>query len=135
MMPFTDLQDAGEAEDKVRIRKSTLKRIISEATRSLNENHPYDKLIKISMRYDFSDSDAVGHIENDIMSVDRAGLSPKAIEALEELVGSVEGGYNDDAEDLMEYIPKEIKDRFALAPLKPQSGYDEDDEDSDYDYY
>ena len=117
----------------MRIRKSTLKKIIAEATRALNENHPYDRLIKINMRGDFSDSDAVEHIEGDIMSVDRTGLSPEALEDLEELVGSVEGGYNDDAEYLLGYISNEIKDRFPLAPLEPDpEGYDED---ADYNYY
>ena len=67
------------------------------------------------------------------MSVDRAGLSPEALKALAALVGDIEGGYNDDAEDLLGYIPKEIKDRFALAPLEPDpESYDKDE---DYDYY
>ena len=38
----------------------------------------------------------------------------KLEEELEELKYSIEGGYNDDANDLLGYIPKEIKDRLPV---------------------
>ncbi len=103
------------AENRVRqvIRKALLK----EST------HPYDKGLMQAMDAGYySDSDAVGEIENDLMSVDTAGLSPEAMEELEELKYSIEGGYNDDAYDLLGYIPKEIKDRLPVQEF--DEGYD-----------
>ena len=103
------------AENRVRqvIRKALLK----EST------HPYDKGLMLAMQSGYySDSDAVGEIENDLMSVDTAGLSPEAMEELEELKYSIEGGYNDDAEDLLGYISKEIKDRLPVQEF--DEGYD-----------
>ena len=111
----------------MRIRKSILKKIITEAIQA--ETHPYDRLIDINLdNGDFSDGDALDHIEQDIMNVDRTGLSPAALKALEDLVSDIETDRNDDSYDLLEYIPKEIKDRFPLAPLEPEQGYDEDED-------
>ena len=55
----------------MRIRKSTLKRIIAEATRSLNEGmHPYDKGLMQAMDAGYySDHDAVSEIENNLRRV------------------------------------------------------------------
>ena len=100
----------------MRIRKSTLKRIIAETTRSLNEGmHPYDKGLMQAMDVGFySDSDARDEIERDLMNVSTAGLSPEAMEAMEELKFAIDGAYNDDAYDLLRSIPKEIKDRLPV---------------------
>ena len=54
----------------MRIRKSTLKRITSETVDALNENHPYDKGLMQAMDVGYySDSDAVGEIEDDLRRV------------------------------------------------------------------
>ena len=55
----------------MRKRKSTLKRIIAEATRSLNEGmHPYDKGLMQAMDAGYySDHDAVSEIENNLRRV------------------------------------------------------------------
>ena len=110
----------------MRIRKSTLKKIIAEATRSLNEGmHPYDKGLMQAMDVGFySDADARDEIERDLMNVNTAGLSPEAMEDLEELKYSIEGGYNDDAYDLLRYIPKEIKDRLPVQEFDDGMGDD-----------
>jgi len=54
----------------MRIRKSTLKRIISEAVNTLNESHPYDKglMQALDVGY-YSDHDAVSEIEDDLKRV------------------------------------------------------------------
>lgn len=100
----------------MRIRKSTLKRIIAEATRSLNEGvHPYDKGLMQAMDVGYySDHDAVSEIEGDLMRVDTTGLSPAAMEELEKLKYAIDGDYNDDAYRLLRSIPKEIKDRLPV---------------------
>ena len=116
---------------KMKITKNELKRIIREEKQKLiaenrvrkavrkallNEGmHPYDKGIMQAMNAGYySDSDARDEIEGDLMRVDTAGLSPEAMEELEELKDSIKGGYNDDAYDLLRYIPKEIKDRLPV---------------------
>jgi len=116
----------------MKITKRQLRRIIAEATRSLNEGmHPYDKGLMQAMDVGYySDSDARDEIENDLMRVDTAGLSPEALESLADLKYSIEGGYNDDANDLLGYIPKEIKDRLPVQEFE----YDDMDDDYDYDY-
>ena len=92
-----------------RIRKSVRKALLSEGM------HPYDKGIMQAMDVGYySDSDARDEIEGDLMRVDTTGLSPEAMEELKELKYSIEGGYNDDAYDLLRYIPKEIKDRLPV---------------------
>ena len=92
-----------------RIRKSVRKALLSEGM------PPYDKGIMQAMDVGYySDSDARDEIEGDLMRVDTTGLSPEAMEELEELKYSIEGGYNDDAYDLLRYIPKEIKDRLPV---------------------
>ena len=55
----------------MRIRKSTLKKIIAEATRSLNEGtHPYDEGIKQAMNIGYySSGDAIDEIEGDLRRV------------------------------------------------------------------
>ena len=55
----------------MRIRKSTLKKIIAEATRSLNEGtHPYDKGIMQAMDVGYySNGDAIDEIEGDLRRV------------------------------------------------------------------
>ena len=112
--------------NKMRIRKSTLKKIIAEATRSLNEGmHPYDKGLMQAMDVGFySDSDARDEIERDLMNVNTAGLSPEAMEAMEELKFAIDGAYNDDAYDLLRSIPKEIKDRLPVQEF--DDGMDDD---------
>ena len=92
-----------------RVRKAVRKALLNEGM------HPYDKglMQAVDAGY-YSDHDAVSEIENDLMRVDTAGLSPEAMEELEELKYSIEGGYNDDAYDLLRYIPKEIKDRLPV---------------------
>ncbi|MBG17626.1 MAG: hypothetical protein CMB77_04660 [Euryarchaeota archaeon] len=108
----------------MKITKRQLRRVIREelSRKILNENHPYDAgfMQALDSGY-YSDSDAVGEIENDLMRVDRTGLSAEAIEELEELVYSIEGGYNDDAYALLDYIPKEIKDRLPVQEF--DAGY------------
>ena len=92
-----------------RVRKAVRKALLNEGT------HPYDKGIMQAMDVGYySDSDARDEIEGDLMRVDTAGLSPAALEELEELKDSIKGGYNDDAYDLLRYIPKEIKDRLPV---------------------
>ena len=92
-----------------RIRKSVRKALLSEGM------HPYDKGIMQAMDVGYySDCEARDEIEGDLMRVDTTGLSPEAMEELEELKYSIEGGYNDDAYDLLRYIPKEIKDRLPV---------------------
>ena len=111
-------------ENKLRITKRQLRRIIRE---SINESteHPYDRAFRLAMNSGYySDSDAVGEIENDLMSVDKAGLSQASLEALEELIDSIEGEYNDDAADLLYYIPKEIKDRLPVQKFDTEDEYD-----------
>jgi len=99
----------------MRIRKNTLKKIIAEATKSLNENHPYDKGLMGAMDAGYySDSDALDEIEGDLRRVDTAGLSPAAMQELEELKYDIDGGYNDDAYRLLRSISKEIKDRLPV---------------------
>ena len=99
-----------------RVRKAVRKAILNEGA------HPYDKGLMQAMDAGYySDSDAVSEIEGDLMRVDTAGLSPAALEELEELKDSIKGGYNDDAYDLLRYIPKEIKDRL------PVQEFDDDD--------
>ena len=111
-------------EKKVRIRKSTLKRIIAEATRSLNESHPYDKGLMQAMDIGYySDADARDEIENDLMRVDTTGLSPAAMEELEELKYAIEGGYNDNAYRLLRSISKEIKDRLPVQEFSGDDDY------------
>ena len=108
----------------MRITKRQLRKIIRE---SINESteHPYDRSFRLSMNSGYySDSDAVGEIENDLMSVDKAGLSQSSLEALEELEASIEGEYNDDAGDLLSYIPKEIKDRLPVQKFDTEDEYD-----------
>ena len=54
----------------MRIRKITLKRIIAEATKSLNENHPYDKGLMQAMDVGYySNGDAIDEIEGDLRRV------------------------------------------------------------------
>ena len=92
-----------------RIRKSVRKALLSEGM------HPYDKGIMQAMDVGYySDSDARDEIEGDLMRVDTTGLSPAAMEELEELKYAIDGGYNDDAYDLLRSIPKEIKDRLPV---------------------
>ncbi len=92
-----------------RIRRSVRKALLNEGM------HPYDKGLMQAMDVGFySDSDARDEIERDLMRVDTAGLSPAAMEAMEELKFSIDGGYNDDAYDLLRSIPKEIKDRLPV---------------------
>ena len=92
-----------------RVRNAVRKALLSEGM------HPYDKGIMQAMDVGYySDSDARDEIEGDLMRVDTTGLSPAALEELEELKYSIEGGYNDDAYDLLRYIPKEIKDRLPV---------------------
>ena len=99
-----------------RVRNAVRKAILNEGV------HPYDKGLMQAMDVGYySDSDAVSEIENDLMRVNTAGLSPAALEELEELKDSIKGGYNDDAYDLLRYIPKEIKDRL------PVQEFDDDD--------
>jgi hypothetical protein len=100
-----------------RVRKAVRKAILNEGV------HPYDKGLMQAMDVGYySDSDALSEIEGDLMNVDTAGLSPAALEELEELKDSIKGGYNDDAYDLLRYIPKEIKDRL------PVQEFDDDDD-------
>jgi hypothetical protein len=123
----------------VKITKNQLRRIIREEKQKLLEEsrvrnavrkailnegvHPYDKGLMQAMDVGYySDSDALSEIEGDLMNVDTAGLSPAALEELEELKDSIKGGYNDDAYDLLRYIPKEIKDRL------PVQEFDDDDD-------
>ena len=109
----------------MRIRKSTLKKIIAEATRSLNEGHPYDKGLMQAMDVGYySDHDAVSEIEDDLRRVDTAGLSPAAMEELEKLKYAMDGDYNDDAYDLLRSISKEIKDRLPVQEF--DDGMDDD---------
>ena len=108
----------------MKITKRQLRKIIRE---SINESveHPYDRSFRLSMNSGYySDSDAVGEIENDLMSVDKAGLSQASLEALEELIDSIEGEYNDDAAELLDYIPKEIKDRLPEQKCDTEDEYD-----------
>lgn len=108
----------------MKITKRQLRKIIRE---SINESveHPYDRSFRLAMNSGYySDSDAVGEIENDLMSVDKAGLSQASLEALEELIDSIEGEYNDDAADLLYYIPKEIKDRLPVQKFDTEDEYD-----------
>ena len=114
--------------NKMRITENKLRRIIREKLSKviLNEGmHPYDKGLMQAMDVGYySDSDAVGEIEGDLMRVDTAGLSPAAMEELEELKYAIEGGYNDDAYDLLRSIPKEIKDRLPVQEF--DDGMDDD---------
>ena len=108
----------------MKITKRQLRKIIRE---SINESveHPYDRAFRLAMNSGYySDSDAVEEIENDLMSVDKAGLSQSSLEALEELEASIEGEYNDDAGDLLSYIPKEIKDRLPVQEFETEDEYD-----------
>ena len=108
----------------MKITKKQLRRIIRE---SINESaeHPYDRAFRLAMNSGYySDSDAVEEIENNLMSVDKAGLNQASLEELEELVNSIEGGYNDDAADLLSYIPKEIKDRLPVQKFETEDAYD-----------
>ena len=139
----------------MRIRKSTLKKIIAEVARPLNEGmHPYDAGINQALDVGFySNSDAIGEIEGDLMRVRLSrtddvtititygsssrpvtfeGNSPEEAadkadafeEEWEELMYSVEGDYNDDANDLMDYIPKEVKDMLPVQEF--DDGMDDD---------
>ena len=111
-------------EYTMKITKRQLRKIIRE---SINESveHPYDRSFRLSMNSGYySDSDAVGEIERDLMSVDKAGLSQASLEALEELIDSIEGEYNDDAAELLYYIPKEIKDRLPVQKFDTEDEYD-----------
>lgn len=108
----------------MKITKRQLRKIIRE---SINESveHPYDRAFRLAMNSGYySDSDAVSEIENDLMNVDTAGLSSAAMEELEELKYSIEGDYNDDANDLLGYIPKEIKDRLPVQEFTTEDEYD-----------
>jgi hypothetical protein len=108
----------------MKITKNQLRRIIRE---SINESteHPYDRAFRLAMNSGYySDSDAVEEIENDLMTVDKSGLSQSSLEALEELEASIEGEYNDDAADLLYYIPKEIKDRLPVQEFETEVEYD-----------
>ena len=103
--------------EESRVRNAVRKAILNEGV------HPYDKGLMQAMDVGYySDSDALSEIEGDLMNVDTAGLSPAALEELEELKDSIKGGYNDDAYDLLRYIPKEIKDRL------PVQEFDDDDD-------
>ena len=107
-MRFTELQDAGEAEDKVRIRKSTLKRIISEAARTLTESHPYDVSINNAVDVGFfSNSDAVEEVQSHL---EAAGASDLA----DEIDTLVQYG-DDDIYDILDMIPREIKDKLPIG--------------------
>ena len=129
------MKDKGKT---VKITKNQLRRIIREEKQKLiaenrvrnavrkailNEGmHPYDKGLMQAMDVGYySDSDARDEIEGDLMRVNTAGLSPEAMEELEELKYAIDGGYNDDAYDLLRSIPKEIKDRL------PVQEFDDDD--------
>ena len=108
----------------MRVTKRQLRKIIRE---SINESveHPYDRAFRLAMNSGYySDSDAIGEIENDLLSVDKAGLSQASLEALGELEASIEGEYNDDAADLLSYIPKEIKDRLPVQKFDTEDEYD-----------
>jgi len=133
----------------MRIRKRTLKRIIAEATRSLNENHPYDKGLLQALDVGFySDSDAVGEIENDLRRVQLTRVDDTTItvsygsnsrtvtfedvdkadgfeEDWEEMKYAMDGDYNDDAYDLLMSIPNEIKDLLPVQEF--DDGMDDDD--------
>ena len=110
----------------MKITKRQLRRIIRESMAQFEGMHPYDKGFMQAMEVGYySDSDARDEIERDLMNVDTTGLSPEAMEALEELKYSIDGGYNDDAGDLLYYIPKEIKDRLPVQEFE----YDDMDED------
>ena len=101
----------------MKITKRQLRKIIRE---SINESveHPYDRAFRLAMNSGYySDSDVIDEVENDLMSVDKSGLSQSSLEALEELETSIEGEYNDDAADLLSYIPKEIKDKQPVQEL------------------
>ena len=101
-----------------RIRQVVRKALLKENT------HPYDKGLMQAMDVGYySDSDARDEIEGDLMRVDTAGLSPAAMEELEELKNAIEGGYNDDAYDLLRSIPKEIKDRLPVQEFSDDDDY------------
>ena len=83
MMTFTVPQDAGEAEDKVRIRKSTLKRIISEAIAA----DAIDALVKKHASAAVSIDDAVKAAMADKPDVDRAALEDAMEDYYDEMSG------------------------------------------------
>ena len=108
----------------MKVTKRQLRKIIRE---SINESieHPYDRAFRLAMNSGYySDSDVIDEVENDLMSVDKAGLSQSSLEALEELEASIEGEYNDDAADLLSYIPKEIKDKLPVQEFETEDEYD-----------
>ena len=65
----------------MRIRKGTLKKIIAEATRSLNEGaHPYDKGLMQAMDVGYySNGDAIDEIEGDLRRVKLARVDDTTI--------------------------------------------------------
>ena len=101
-----------------RVRKAVRKALLNEGM------HPYDKGIVQAMDVGYySDADARDEIEGDLMRVNTAGLSPAAMEELEELKDSIEGGYNDNAYRLLRSISKEIKDRLPVQEFSGDDDY------------
>ena len=124
----------------MKITKRQLRRIVKEEKQKLlaenrvrqvvrkallNEGmHPYDKGLMQAMDAGYySDADARDEIEGDLMRVNTAGLSPAAMEELEELKYAIDGGYNDDAYRLLRSIPKEIKDRLPVQEFSGDDDY------------
>ena len=94
----------------MKITKRQLRRIIKEEISKgvLNESHPYDASINdaVEVGY-FSNSDAVSEVQSDLVS---AGASDLADE-IDMLVDYGE----DDIYDILDMIPKEIKDRLPVG--------------------
>ena len=133
----------------MRIRKSTLKKIIAEATKSLNEGmHPYDKGLMQAMDVGYySNGDAIDEIEGDLRRVTLTRVDDTTItvsygsnsrtvtfedvdkadgfeEDWEEMKYAMDGDYNDDAYDLLRSIPIEIKDLLPVQEF--DDGMDDD---------
>ena len=103
----------------MRIRKSALKRIIAEATRSLNENHPYDKGLMQAMDVGYySDHDAVSEIENDLKRVQ--------LDRVDDTTIKVSYGSNSRTLTFEDDTPEEAA-RKGGGPDDPETGADKAD--------
>ena len=112
----------------MRIRKSTLKKIIAEATRSLNEGaHPYDKGLKQAMDIGYySNNDAIDEIEGDLRRVQ--------LDRVDDTTITVSYGSNSRTVTFEDDTPEEAA-RMRRDPMTAEDkadAYEEDWEDMKY---
>jgi len=136
-VPVNLVDAAKESKGKLmRIRKSTLKRIIAEATRSLNEGmHPYDKYVS-DIAAMHRAMDAVDEIAKHVRAIERSDpdgeLGEEADDFMTEFI-EPEINYNGgkDFNYLLDSMPDSVKEAI-MQKFNPSTNRDELADDYDY---